>query len=117
MRLWPEANDESLFSSFIMNSKEVNPHPSEETRALSTQAGDVQSSCQVCYTNMHTGNCLGNLCLALPSLRARWDTQIKYSLNFKRTEYFGQMHKNKYRLKYIGPIFKNVTAIYFFQRT
>lgn len=25
------------------------------------------------------------------------------------------MHKNKYRLKYIGPIFKNVTAIYFFK--
>lgn len=25
------------------------------------------------------------------------------------------MHKNKYRLKYIGPIFKNVIAIYFFK--
>lgn len=103
-------------SSPCATNREANQLSRQGAGALPTQAGgEVQRSCQVCLTNTHTGNGLGNLCLALPSLRARLDTQIKYSLNFKRNEYFGRMHKNKYRLKYIGPIFKNVTAIYFFK--
>lgn len=35
--------------------------------------------------------CLRNPCSVLLFPRAKCDTQIKYSLNFKRKEYFGRM--------------------------
>lgn len=102
------------FSSFVVN-RGAYQHPRQGAGALPAQpGGEVQRSCQVCYTNMHTDNRLGNLCWALP-WEQDWILKKKYSLNFKRNEYFGRMHKNKYRLKYIGPIFKNVIAIYFFK--
>lgn len=62
---------------FFMNSREASQHPREGTRALSTQAGEaVQTSCQVCYTNMHTGNCLGNLGIAFLESKMGYSNKI-----------------------------------------